>query len=49
MVGLINGEVVDMSKEYEMLKKLNLVDEKVANLFDDSGQEENIDVRNIIS
>lgn len=43
--GLLTGEVVDVRKEYEMLAKLNLVNEKKVNdiialNFDD----ENIDV-----
>mmetsp|Transcript_16693 Transcript_16693/g.22970 ORF Transcript_16693/g.22970 Transcript_16693/m.22970 type:complete len:195 (-) Transcript_16693:144-728(-) len=29
--GLLNGEVVDVRKEYEMLAKLNLIDEKKVN------------------
>lgn len=33
MSGLINGELVDVAKEYELLAKLKIVDEKDLSAF----------------
>lgn len=52
MSGLINGELVDVAKEYELLAKLKIVDEKDLSAFKNEigggVSNEDIDVRNAI-